>query len=150
MPLQWGCPVDDAAVKSEGPWDLILCADCCYYGEVVGAKHPADPAALVASLEYQAFGTQNSSPSHSQEPPRAEGKTRDAGGSSGGAEEDESKGQGANRGDAQLLSVDAKAASRCVVLVSMEVANSRGSGRARGARESCALLVRWPVAARSL
>jgi hypothetical protein len=57
LPLRWGCDEEETVVKTEGPYDLILCADCCYFGDVVGKAHPANPTALAASLARQCFET---------------------------------------------------------------------------------------------
>jgi len=57
LPLQWGCEEEETVVKTEGPYDLIICADCCYFGDVVGKSHPANPTALVSSLARQCFNT---------------------------------------------------------------------------------------------
>jgi hypothetical protein len=55
LPLRWGCEAEETVVKTEGPFDLIVCADCCYFGDVVGKSHPANPTALVASMARQCF-----------------------------------------------------------------------------------------------
>ena len=61
LPLAWGSQEDELMVSAEvggQPWDLVVCADCCYSGEWVSTearKHPADVVALAAQLDRLCF-----------------------------------------------------------------------------------------------
>ena len=61
LPLAWGNREHEVGVNAEvagQPWDLVVCADCCYSGEWVATEardHPADVHELAAQLDRLCF-----------------------------------------------------------------------------------------------
>jgi predicted nicotinamide N-methyase len=121
LPLMWGNLEEENVVKTEGPFDLIICADCCYFGEVVSSSHPADPTALVASLERQAFpaaAIEKGARVGDSLTPLEGGNTGESGGGGAAAA---AEGVVVNDAEANRL----KTLSPCIVLVSMEVRTAK-------------------------
>ena len=53
--LRWGAEEDEVVVRSEGPFDLIVCADCCYYGEVLHQVFAISASRILAFSSARLF-----------------------------------------------------------------------------------------------